>query len=84
MLALKSLMGKTNPVGAPFAAALCENEYWVFAIQIGKPENPCLVYISICFSAWSHEENLSRDEANWADFKILAFGILINARESTC
>jgi hypothetical protein len=52
MLALTSLIGKENPVGAPFSAALCENEYWVLAIQMGRPENPCLLYISICFSAW--------------------------------
>lgn len=51
MLALTSLIGSTNPEGAPFCAGIWEKEYWVFAIQMGKPENPCLVYISICFSA---------------------------------
>lgn len=44
MLALTSLMGITNPLGAPFSEAMCENEYWVFAMQIGKSEKPCLVY----------------------------------------
>lgn len=51
ILALTSLIGKTNPVGAPFMDGTCENEYWVFAMQMGRLENPCLVYISICFSA---------------------------------
>lgn len=52
MLALTSLIGKINPLGAPFSEAMCENEYWVLAMQIGRPENPCLLHISICFSAW--------------------------------
>ncbi len=46
-----SLMGSTKPEGAPFADASALNEYWVFAIQIGKPSKPILVYRSICFSA---------------------------------
>lgn len=52
ILALISWIGSINPVGAPFWDGMCENEYCVFAIQIGRPENPCLVYISICFSAF--------------------------------
>lgn len=56
ILALTSLIGNTKPVGAPFSEALSENEYWVFAMQIGRPENPCLLYISICFSAYLNKK----------------------------
>jgi len=62
MLALKSLIGKINPLGAPFSEALCEKEYCVFAIQIGRPENPCLLYISICFSAYLHRKKERKKE----------------------
>ena len=60
MLALTSLIGKVNPVGAPFLEASCEKEYWVFAMQIGRPENPCLLYISICFSAYLDKEEMGQ------------------------
>lgn len=66
MLALTSLIGSTKPDGAPFMDGTCEKEYCVFAMHIGRLEKPCLVYISICFSAYrknteksaQHDKNL--------------------------
>ena len=63
MLALTSLIGRTKPVGAPFMDGTWENEYWVFAMQMGRLENPCLVYISICFSACWEVKKSQQSEA---------------------
>jgi len=71
MLALTSLIGRTKPVGAPFMEGTCENEYWVFAMQIGRLEKPCLVYISICFSACSkvREKSAEQGMAKFYDYE---------------
>ena len=40
---LTSRTGSENLLGAPFALASAENEYCVFAMQMGRVSKPCLV-----------------------------------------
>ena len=70
--ALTSLMGSTKPEGAPFADASALKEYWVLAMQIGKPSKPILVYRSICFSAWGRYSTLAAPYTSLAMDSIFA------------
>jgi hypothetical protein len=40
-----------KPVGAPSSAGLSENEYWVFAMQMGILSSPSFSRLAICFFA---------------------------------
>ena len=46
-----SPIGSVKPVGAPFRSASWENEYWVFAMQMGRAPKPCSVNMAIFASA---------------------------------
>lgn len=48
---LHPLLVRQIQLGHPSWKHWAKNEYWVLAVQIGRPENPYLLYISICFLA---------------------------------
>lgn len=42
MLARTSLMGRTNPLGAPFWSGMWDRDRWVLAMQMGSQPKPCV------------------------------------------
>lgn len=51
MLARTSLIGKTNPVGAPFLSGMCDRDRWVLAMQMGNELKP-----------WSQEKEQEQEK----------------------